>query len=106
MTVRKIAKINRKLHPSPSGVEVEAEVADEGCGFEKAHETELRERKILKIRRKTEDEEKIESAEESAADKVAAQEAETKEDICERRKKGDVTLLTAGLENGKVITIT
>ena len=45
----KIFKINRKLlHPPREQVEVEAEVG----GFERAHETELRERKILKIRRK------------------------------------------------------
>ncbi len=45
LTVRKVVKINRKLHPNPSGKEVEAEVADVGFWFEKAHETELRERK-------------------------------------------------------------
>ena len=64
---------------------VEAEVA--GCGFERAHETELRERKILKIRRKTEEEEKIESAAKSAAVKVAAKEAETKEDTRAKKER-------------------
>ena len=46
-------------------------------------------RKILKLRRKTEEEEKIEIAAESAAAKVAAKEAETKEDIyaSEERKE-------------------
>ena len=56
--------LNRKLLYPPRE-QVEAEVAEEGCGFERAHETELSERKILKLRRKTEKEEKIESAEES-----------------------------------------
>ena len=66
---------------------VEAEVA--GCGFERAHETELRERKILKIRRNAEEEEKIESAAESAAAacKVAAQEAETEEDMRAKKER-------------------
>ena len=82
-----MVKINRKLpHPPREQVEVEAEVG----GFERAHETELSERKILKIRRKTEEEGTIESAAESVAAKVAAQEAETEEDMS-RRKKEDAT---------------
>ena len=45
---RHTVKINRKLlHPPRKQVEVEAEVG----GFERAHETVLSERKILKIRR-------------------------------------------------------
>ena len=79
-------EVNRKLLYPPRE-QVEAEVAEEGCGFERAHETELSERKILKLRRKTEEEEKIESAAESAAAKVAAKEAETKEDMRAKKER-------------------
>jgi hypothetical protein len=89
LDVRHFVKINRKMpHPSREQVEAVAEVG----GFERAHETELLERKILKIRRKTEEEEKIENAAESAAAKVAAKEAETAEDKKQRQNKQVRTL--------------
>ena len=81
LTVRRIVKINRKLHPLRQ--QVEAEV----CGFARAHEPELSKRKVLKLRRKTEEEEKIESAAKSAAVKVAAKEAETKEDTRAKKER-------------------
>ena len=56
-------------------------------GFSHAPEAELKDRKILKIRRKTEEEEKIESAAKSAAAEAAAKEAETKEDMRAKKER-------------------
>ena len=49
-------------------------------GFSHAPETELKDKKILKIRRKKEEEETLESTEESAVTEATAIEAEIKED--------------------------
>ena len=86
-------------------------------GFSHAPEAELKDRKILQICRKKEEEETNKSAEERVPAAVEAElrsllplrllpKRRRQKKICERRKKGDATGLMAGPGNGKVITIT
>ena len=77
---RKVLRILRTSRLDPQEVEGD-------LGFSHAPEAELKDRKILKIRRKTEEEEKIESAAKSPAAEAAAKEAETKEDMRAKKER-------------------
>ena len=76
--VFRILRTPRRLDPQ----EVEVDP-----GFSHAPETELKDRKILKIRRKKEEEETLESTEEIAAAEAAAIEAEIKENTRAKKER-------------------